>query len=83
MKTLFATLSLACAGFLMAGAASAADAPPAAGAVAAACKADVEKLCPGVTPGDGKIKACMKEHRKELSTDCKKELAEALKAKKG
>jgi hypothetical protein len=82
MKTLFATLSLACAGLLMAGAASAADAP-AGGAVAAACKADVEKLCGGVQPGDGKIKACMKEHRKELSEGCKKELAEARKAKKG
>ena len=83
MKTLLSSLSLACAGFLLAGAASAADAPPAAGAVATACKADVEKLCAGITPGDGKIKACMKEHRKELSPDCKKELAEARKAKKG
>lgn len=83
MKTLIATLSLACAGFLMAGAASAADAPAGGGAIAAACKADIEKLCPDVKPGDGKIKACIKEHRKELSSECKKELSEARKANKG
>jgi hypothetical protein len=35
-----------------------------------ACKADTEKLCPGMKPGDGKIGACMKEHSAELSPDC-------------
>jgi hypothetical protein len=78
----FSALSLACAGLLASAAAYAADPAPSAADVAAACKADVDKYCPGIKPGDGTLKACMKEHRKELSPDCKKELMEARKAKK-
>lgn len=48
-----------------------------------ACKADIEKLCPNVQPGEGRIKACMKEHRKELSKECKQDLMKARKARKG
>lgn len=80
---MFSALSLACAGLLASAAAYAADAAPSTADVAAACKADVDKLCPGIKPGDGTLKACMKEHRKELSPDCKKELMEARKAKQG
>lgn len=83
MKITFSALSLACAGLLVSVAAHAAEAAPSAADVAAACKADVEKYCPGIKPGDGTLKACMKEHRKELSPDCKKELMEARKAKQG
>ncbi|MGO9544995.1 MAG: cysteine rich repeat-containing protein [Rhodomicrobium sp.] len=35
-----------------------------------ACKADREKLCPGMTFGDGKLGACLKEHEAELSPEC-------------
>jgi hypothetical protein len=35
-----------------------------------ACKADREKLCPGLKPGDGKFGPCMKEHAAELSPEC-------------
>ena len=35
-----------------------------------ACKADSEKLCAGMHPGDGKWGPCMKEHKDELSSDC-------------
>jgi hypothetical protein len=35
-----------------------------------ACAGDVEKLCAGVMPGDGRIKACMKQHFAELSPGC-------------
>jgi outer membrane protein OmpA-like peptidoglycan-associated protein len=35
-----------------------------------ACAGDVERLCPGVPPGQGRIKACMKEHVSQLSTPC-------------
>jgi hypothetical protein len=37
---------------------------------AAACIPDIEKLCGGVTPGGGRIKACIKQHIGELSPAC-------------
>ncbi len=36
-----------------------------------ACKADREKFCPDLKPGDGKFHDCMKEHEAELSPECK------------
>jgi hypothetical protein len=35
-----------------------------------ACGGDVGRLCPGVPPGDGRIKACVKAHASELSAGC-------------
>jgi len=35
-----------------------------------ACAGDVEKLCPGVLPGEGRINACMKWNISKLSADC-------------
>jgi hypothetical protein len=35
-----------------------------------ACKADVQKLCKDVQPGEGRIVECMKQHQKELSPKC-------------
>jgi hypothetical protein len=39
-----------------------------------ACGGDVDRLCPGVPPGEGRIKACMKAcmkaHASELSAGC-------------
>jgi hypothetical protein len=35
-----------------------------------ACAGDVDRLCPGVPPGQGRIKACMKEHISQLSAPC-------------
>jgi hypothetical protein len=52
-------------------------------AVAQACKADVEKLCPGVQPGEGRIAACLKEHKTEVSKPCKMELVKQRKEHKG
>jgi hypothetical protein len=40
-----------------------------------ACKADVEKLCAGVKPGDGGIRDCMKQHEADLSQGCKDNIA--------
>ena len=40
-----------------------------------ACKADVQKLCAGVQPGDGRIMQCMKQHESELSDACKQNIA--------
>jgi len=35
-----------------------------------ACAGDVEKLCSSVVPGEGRIKACMKENMSKLSATC-------------
>jgi hypothetical protein len=47
------------------------------------CKADREKLCPGMKPGDGKLNECLKQHEAELSPECaasRKERQDAWKA---
>lgn len=46
------------------------------------CKADVQRLCKGMKPGDGKIMNCLKSHENDLTVGCAKEL-KALKAKMG
>jgi hypothetical protein len=38
--------------------------------VARACVGDVLNLCSGVLPGEGRIKACMKENMSRISADC-------------
>ena len=54
----------------------------AANAPLALCKADAERICAGIAPGDGKIIACLKQHKDEVSVGCAKAL-KALKAKRG
>ena len=44
---------------------------PGARAVLQACKPDIARFCSQVPPGQGRIKACMKEHLRELSEPCK------------
>jgi hypothetical protein len=34
------------------------------------CKADSERLCPGVPMGGGRIVGCLKEHKMEVSVGC-------------
>jgi hypothetical protein len=46
------------------------------------CKADYERLCAGVPPGGGRIIACLKAHKEEISIGCGKGL-QAMKAKMG
>jgi hypothetical protein len=87
MKSVIASLVLVLAGSVVAPS-FAADAPaPAAsgagGAVADACHDDIQKLCPGVQPGEGRVKDCMKEHRRELSKECKQALKQARRSRKG
>jgi len=50
---------------------------PGARAVLQACKPDIARLCSQVQPGQGRIKACMKEHIHELSEPCKEGLFQA------
>jgi hypothetical protein len=46
------------------------------------CKEVAARLCPGVTPGGGKLIGCLKQHENEVSVGCAKEL-KAVKAKMG
>jgi hypothetical protein len=39
------------------------------------CLADLNKLCPGIPPGQGRLRACMREHIKEISSPCLLRLA--------
>jgi hypothetical protein len=50
--------------------------------IAEACGADVDRPCPGVPPGLGRIKACMKAHVSQLSAPCFDTLMAAAAAKK-
>ena len=50
---------------------------PGARAVLQACKPDIAHFCSQVQPGQGRIKACMKEHLPELSEPCKEGLFQA------
>ena len=50
---------------------------PEARAVLQACKPDIAHFCSQVPPGQGRIKACMKEHIHELSEPCKEGLFQA------
>jgi hypothetical protein len=49
----------------------------AANALSAGCADDVRTLCAGVQPGGGRIIACLKQHRDELSPQCKQAAAQA------
>ena len=40
-----------------------------------ACHADIEKFCATVEPGEGRLGACLKDHRARLSKKCKSWLA--------
>lgn len=34
------------------------------------CRPDMERLCPGVPPGGGRIARCLKAHKMEISVGC-------------
>ena len=34
------------------------------------CLADLRKLCPGVPPGNNNLRACMREHIRDVSFPC-------------
>ena len=41
------------------------------------CADDIKKLCAGIQPGEGRIKACIKSHMAELSDPCKDAMSRA------
>jgi hypothetical protein len=40
------------------------------------CLDDAKKLCPGVEPGQGRVAACLKQHKPQLSQECRARIAE-------
>ena len=46
------------------------------GDLMAACQADAARLCPGTSPGGGRLAQCLREHAKEISAPCKQAIAE-------
>jgi hypothetical protein len=46
------------------------------------CKADLERLCPNVEPGGGRIKACLMTNMNEVTVGCAKALKELKEIKK-
>ncbi len=45
------------------------------------CKADVERLCPNVQPGGGRIKACLMSNKEQMSVGCAQALQKLKKSK--
>jgi Cysteine rich repeat len=45
--------------------------------VQAACAGDVQKLCAGIQPGGGRIIACLKQHKDQVSQQCKQAIVKA------
>src|SRR3954467_8500505 len=44
-------------------------------ALGGSCLADVERLCPGIPPGQGRLRDCMREHITDVSLPCLLRLA--------
>ena len=38
--------------------------------VAGHCVADLIRLCPGIEPGEGRLRVCMREHIRDVSYSC-------------
>jgi hypothetical protein len=51
-------------------------------AVVKACAADIKAQCTDVKPGEGRIRACVKDHFKDLSPGCQEVLVEGEALKK-
>lgn len=74
--TRFAFTALAAALFV---APAFADAPERPGAgLRGACRADIERHCAGIKPGDGRLRHCVREHHAKFSDGCKTALREAM-----
>jgi len=47
----------------------------AAGSAQQACAPDIQKYCPGVPQGEGRIAECLRSHKRELSPACESGMA--------
>jgi Cysteine rich repeat len=42
-----------------------------------ACQSDIQQFCTGVNTSGGRVAQCLKQHKSELSSTCKADLAHA------
>ena len=61
-RTLLSSLIIACALVVQAAHAAANE---------RSCRGDIEKFCPDVKPGGGRMAECLRKHREELSPACR------------
>ena len=80
-RLLRSSMLLAVLGFAAQAPASAQSAPI--DAARAACRADLQQFCAGVQPGGGRMLACLKEHRDQVSDACKQAVKSALQGPSG
>jgi hypothetical protein len=45
--------------------------------VQAACQQDLAQFCNGIKPGGGRVRACIKQHFRQMSPDCKQAIRQA------
>lgn len=50
-------------------------------ALRAYCKADIERLCPNVEPGGGRIKECLMAQKEQMTVGCAQALQKLKQAK--
>jgi hypothetical protein len=83
-RSLLTVLSLTLGCAVSAWAADATNAPHGPhGAMKAACKEDIAKLCDGIKPGGGRIAACLKAHKDQVSDNCKAAVKAGHERRKG
>lgn len=46
-----------------------------------ACAADVQRLCPTIQPGEGRIKACLMANKDQMTIGCAKALMKVKQSK--
>jgi hypothetical protein len=54
-----------------------APSPQAVAEARAACETDIQKLCPTVQPGGGRILTCLKQHKDQVTDVCKQAVIKA------
>lgn len=59
-----------------------APAPQAVAEARVACETDIQSLCAGVQPGGGRILACLKQHKDQVSDVCKQAVVKATQGSK-
>ena len=75
-------LAAVLAATLVSGPAALAGDNPNRAAVRQACQADISSLCPGIQPGGGRIKVCLKQNKDKLSQGCRSAIADAMQARR-
>jgi hypothetical protein len=76
MKTVVVFMVVFCCTILVGGAANAAEKGPV-DIVADGCKTELDTYCKGVTPGEGRILACLYAYQDKLSNRCEYALYDA------